>query len=127
MELNKKNYSEESNLKISEDVIATIAMTTVKDVPGVHSMAPNITKDVKRLLGKKGEGNGISITFENGDAVVEADIIVKFGVKVNEVATTVQSRVKEAVETMTGITVKKVDVVVAGMKLETENKGKKSK
>lgn len=124
MEVNKKNYSEESNLKISEDVIATIAMTTAKDVPGVHSMAPTIKKDVKRLLGKKGEGNGISIVFENGAAAIEADIIVKFGVKVNEVAATVQSRVKEAVETMTGITVKKVDVVIAGMKLETENKGK---
>lgn len=124
MEVNKATYSDESNLKISEDVIATIAATTTKDVPGIYSMAPTPAKNVSRLLGKKGQGNGISIVFENGAATVEINVIVKFGVKVNEVAHTVQARVKEAVETMTGITVAKVDVIIAGMKLETENKGK---
>ena len=124
MEINKINYSDESNLKISEDVIATIATTTAKDVPGVFSLAVTPAKNISHMLGKKGQGNGISIVFENGVASVDISIIVKFGVKVNEVAGSVQTRIKEAVETMTGITVAKVDVTVAGMKLETENKGK---
>ncbi len=124
MEVNKTVYSDESNLKISEDVLATIATTTARDVPGIYSMAPTPAKDVRRFFGKKGEGNGISISFENGCALVELNLIVKFGAKVNEVAATVQSRVKEAIETMTGVSVSKVDVIIAGMKIETEHKGK---
>ena len=125
MDINKENvYSEESNLKISEEVIATIASTTTKDVTGIHSLAATPAKDVRRFFGKKGEGKGISVDFCDGGVKVEISVIAKFGVKVNEVAKTVQQRVKEAIETMTGINVIEVDVIVAGMKLDTENKSK---
>ncbi len=125
MEMNNKNYSDESNLKVSEGVLATIAATTACDVQGVQSMAPTPKKDLRRILGKKGEGNGVSIVFAQDGATVEVNLVVRYGCKVNEVAATVQKRVKEAIETMTGIRVLRVDVVVAGLKLETENKSKK--
>lgn len=124
MELNNKNYSDESNLKVSEDVLATIAATTACDVQGIHSMAPTPKKELRRMLGKKGEGNGVSIAFNEDGAAVELNVIVQYGCKVNDVATVVQKRVKEAIETMTGIHVVRVDVIVAGLKLETENKSK---
>lgn len=124
MEQNNIHYSDESNLKVSEDVLATIAATTVNDVPGIHSLAPTPGKNIRRILGKKGEGNGISISFTEEGASVEINLIIRFGCKVNDVATVVQKRVKEAIETMTGIHVINVDVVIAGMKLETENKKK---
>ena len=66
MDIKNETYSDDSNLKISEDVIATIVAATAKDVAGVHAMAATPGKDVKRLFGKKGEGNGMTVTFIDG-------------------------------------------------------------
>jgi len=124
MDLKNENvYSDESNLKISGEVIATIVSTTAKDVAGVHAMAAG---PVKKLFSKNSECRGVSLEFTEEGVKIGVYIIVKFGVKVNEVGKTVQTRVKEAVETMTGINVASVDVTVAGMKLDTENTDKES-
>ena len=121
MDLENKIYSDESNLKVSKEVVAALASTAAADVSGVVSVASNTANNLRRLFGKKGEGSGVSVSFENGSAEVEVSIIVKYGVKVPDVARKVQEQVKEAIETA-GIGVSKVDVIVADMKLETENK-----
>ena len=56
---------------------------------------------------------------ENG-VVVDMEIIVKFGVKVQKVATEVQEKVKSTVETMTGLNVAVVNVSVSGVVKEVK-------
>ena len=121
MNFEQNNYSDESNLKVSKDVIATLASTAACDVPGVASVAQTAAGRLRRLIGKQGESGGVTVEFENGLAAVEISVVVRYGVKVPEVARAVQEQVKEAIETA-GIAVGKVDVIVADMKLETENK-----
>ena len=48
------------------------------------------------------------------------EIIVKFGVKVQKVATEVQEKVKSTVETMTGLNVAVVNVSVSGVVKEVK-------
>jgi len=121
MAVEHKTYSDESNLKVSKDVIATLASTAALDIPGVAAVAVSAVSNLRRLFGKRGERDGVTVTFENGIANVEISIVVKYGVRVPDVAKQVQEAAKEAIETA-GIRVKRVDVIVTDMKLETENK-----
>ena len=54
------------------------------------------------------------------DAVIDMEIIVKFGTKVQKVATEVQEKVKSTVETMTGLNVAVVNVSVSGVVKEVK-------
>lgn len=125
MDINKIECSDESNLKISEAVIAKIASTAATDVEGVASLAASsASQSVKRALGIKGEAKGVSVTVSDGEVVVDLFIDVKYGVNVKTTAENVQSSVRSAIENMTGMVVAKVDVAVVGLVFETENKGK---
>lgn len=125
MEINKNEYSDESNLKISEAVIAKIATTAATDVAGVASLASSsASQSVKRALGIKGEAKGVSISVAGGEVVVDLFINVLYGVNVKATAEAVQANVRSAIENMTGMIVAKVDVAVVGLVFDTENKGK---
>ncbi|MBP3306094.1 MAG: Asp23/Gls24 family envelope stress response protein, partial [Anaerotignum sp.] len=60
------------------------------------------------------------VVKDENDAVVDMEIIVKFGTKVQKVATEVQERVKSTVETMTGLNVAVVNVSVSGVVKEVK-------
>ena len=54
------------------------------------------------------------------EAVLDMEIIIKFGTKVQKVAAEVQERVKSTVETMTGLNVAVVNVSVSGVVKEVK-------
>ena len=49
---------------------------------------------------------------------VDLNIVVTYGVKIPEVTAKIQGDVKSSIETMTGLTVKSVDIHVQGVDLE---------
>lgn len=120
-----QNTGMDNSLKISEDVLATIAQITAGEIEGVAGLATTAAQGIQRLLGKKGKGNGISLQYVEDEAVIDLYIILKFGVRIPEVAAIVQERVKEAIQNMTNITVSKINVHVSGLVFGAENKKKK--
>ena len=65
-------------------------------------------------------GRGIRVTVDGGNVSIEAYIVLKFGVKIQDVATAVQEAVKNSVEEVTGYTVTNVSVYVQGVNLNEE-------
>lgn len=106
------------NLVISEDVIASIALNAAKDVEGVSSFAVR-TPDVHSIL-KLGEGAARSVRVVSSDNDVKISVSVNLapGTKIPKVAAEIQKNVKNAVQSMTGKMVSKVNVSVAGMDIE---------
>ncbi|MBC8569602.1 Asp23/Gls24 family envelope stress response protein [Zongyangia hominis] len=103
------------SLKISEDVLATIAKFAATEVEGVASLAPFVAP-IKGFHPAKGKA--IRIELNDDIAVIDLNVNLKFGAKVPQVAEQIQSGVKESVQNMTGITVSKVNVTVAGIVFE---------
>ncbi len=101
-----------TTLSISEDVIASIATTAAKDIPGVVGFS-NKVPDVKNVL--KGKTPLKSVKVLKNDSEIEITIYISIdeNAKLTAVATQVQKAVKEAVQNMTGKIVGKVNVVVA--------------
>ena len=102
------------NLKISREVIATIARYAALEIEGVDSLASFAT-NLKGWLLKKQSAKPIDIDLSEDVAVIELHVNIKTGVNIPETAEKIQSAVKEAVQNMTGIAVSRVNINIAGI------------
>lgn len=103
-------------IQIADEVISMIATTAALEAEGVAKD----TKDaggnkVVEFFGKKGHTKCVKIAKEENEVVLDMEIIVNFGTKVQKVAEDVQQRVKNAVETMTGMNVAVVNISISGI------------
>lgn len=105
-------------VQIADEVIAIIAGTAALEIDGVDAVAGNVADTVVEFFGRKSQSRGVKIGIENGEVSVEIDIAVKYGTKVQDIAVEVQGRVKNAVETMTGLKVVLVNVNITGLTTE---------
>ena len=103
------------NIQISDEVVSKIASTAALEVDGVSSAAGKATSSISELLGVKNQAKMAKVSRENGETIVDLDIAVDADARIHEVAAEVQKRVKNAVETMTGIEVIEVNVNVLGI------------
>ncbi|MBR3078060.1 MAG: Asp23/Gls24 family envelope stress response protein [Oscillospiraceae bacterium] len=94
---------EYGSVNINEDVIHTIAAAAVKDVEGVVSL--------------KNDKKGLQITLGEDSVELECGLVVLYGHSVVEIAKNVQNAVTNAVESMTGLKVRSVDVNVVGISM----------
>lgn len=105
-----------SNLTISEDVIGIIAGLAAAEVEGVSGMTLGIVDGINQILGSnKKYSKGVKIELEGNEVVINLFVIVKYGVKIPDVAFSIQNSVKNSVETMTGLKVKSVNINVQGV------------
>ena len=118
-ENNKNYYSieiEQGSIRISEEVIAAIASTAALETEGVHSLAAvTPTSELTDFFAKKGIAKGVRIVFAEDSCSIDVHMLIKAGAVVTEVAKNVQLNVKNAVESMAGMTVAASNVYVAGV------------
>jgi len=113
--------SDNNEIKIADDVVAVIAGVAVSEVAGVAGMAGGFAGGITEVLsGKKNLAKGIKVEVGEKDTKIDVNIIVEYGVRIPDVAYEIQSRVKKAVETMTGLNVVEVNVHVQGVNAETK-------
>lgn len=109
-----------ANLKISEDVIATIARVAALEIEGVASLAePASGRFFPRGFGRK----PIHIELSDDFVEIRLSLSLEFGAKIGDVCRSVQQNVKENVQVMTGRAVSKVNVMVSGIVFPKEEKG----
>ena len=100
-------------IKISEDVIATIAAEAAGSVEGVHALTPTLSSNFKELIGMKNGSKGVSVSLsEDNQVTVVLNITLSYGYKIQETATQVQNAVMKAVNEMTGFGIAAVNVNV---------------
>ena len=110
-----------SNLTISEDVIGIIAGLAAAEVEGVSGMTLGFVDGVNQILGSnKKYSKGVKIELEGNEVVINLFVIVRYGVKIPDVAFSIQNAVKNSVEGMTGLKVKSVNINVQGVTFEKE-------
>ena len=122
-----KNNSEEISLgnnaiKIADDVVAVIAGVAVSEIAGVANMAGGFAGGITEVLsGKKNLAKGIKVDVGEKETKIDVNIIVEYGTRIPDVAYEIQTKVKKAVETMTGLKVVEVNVHVQGVNISNNN------
>ena len=120
----QKSLPNAGSLKISQEVIASIAGYTATDTEGVASLA---TVGLTGRLGKK-PARPVSIQLgDDGVAVIDIRLRIRHGAKIPELSRKLQSSVKEAVQNMTGVVVSKVNLQIAGVDFSEENREDREK
>lgn len=111
------------NIIISEDVVSGIAVNATKEVKGVAGISTKISaSDLKDILGRKSVGKGVKVEIVDNDAIINIFINVIYGSKIPEVAENVQIAIQDAIQSMTGLNVVKVNVNVVGIVISKETK-----
>lgn len=107
-------------IRISNDVVATLAGMAALDTPGIAAMSGGISEGwAKRLTGKNAQ-KGVAVEVGEREAAIDLRVIVQYGVAIHDVCWQLQERVKDAVQTMTGLSVVEVNVKVEGVQLHDE-------
>ncbi len=114
-------YVEDGAIKISEEVVQTIAAMAVKDVKGVTIAASFADGFVEKFV-KKNFNKSVKITLEEKAVIVELHIGIDYGVKIQTVAAELQDVIKRNIETMTDLSVTRVDIYVDGINFNKEPK-----
>jgi uncharacterized alkaline shock family protein YloU len=102
-------------VQIADEVVATIAALAAAEVKGVATSSGNTTNDLAGKFGKKNISKGVKVLV-NPDAVsVDMALTLDYGFGIPETAKLVQEKVKLAIENMTGLQVKEVNIRIAGV------------
>lgn len=113
MEELKKEESNVGVVKISDEVISVIAGIAASEIKGIAGINANLAGGITQLLtGKKNNTKGVKVAVEEDSASIELSIVVEYGVKIPEVVYQVQDNVKRTVESMTGLNVSAVNIMV---------------
>ena len=113
--MDQKNTAASGSIKISEEVVGTIVKTVLDEIDGVHSLTIRPV-DPSDMLFRASVLKPIAITLNADVAAIDIAVNLCFGYRVKTVSEQIQQRVKDTVQDMTGVTVSRVNVYVAGVK-----------
>ena len=104
-------------VRIADDVVALIAAFAAMEVEGVSGMAGGLDMDTVSRGGMKRLGRTVKVEVGAEGVRVDLSIELVYGYSIPETCSTVQSKVRTAVENMTGLEVLDVNIRVAGIKM----------
>lgn len=106
------------SLQISTEVLAKIAQMATMEINGVADVSTG-TMGVKGLFNRVAPIKPILVQLTDDVAEITVSLIVKYGFKIPPLCEKVQENVKNSVQSMTCITVSKVNVVITGVAQDT--------
>ncbi len=107
-------------IRIADEVVEVIAGLAASDVEGVAGMSGGFVGDLAHMLGRnKNLAKGVKVEVGEQEAAVDLFIVVEYGVSIPDVALRVQEAVKEAIQSMTGLTVVETNIHVQGVNFRT--------
>lgn len=107
-------------VQIADEVVAVIAGLAATEVKGVSATSGNVTNEIAGKLGKKNLSKGVKVTVNEDTVTVDMALTLEYGYGIREIASQVQEKVKNAIENMTGLTVRDVNIRIAGVNIVKE-------
>lgn len=98
---------------ISDGVVSSIVGQVVLDTPGIAGMSgSSISNDWAKRLSGKNVKKGMSVEVNEVDVAIDLRVIINYGCVIHEVCYILQQNVRNAVETMMGLSLVSVNVKV---------------
>ena len=109
------------SVQIADDVVAMIAYLAATEVDGVSAMAGNITNGLMSRVGVKNLTKGVKVDVHADKVKVDLTVTLEYGYNIPATSQMLQSKVKSAIENMTGLTCSDVNIRIAGVTIRKEN------
>lgn len=110
--------TERGNTRIADGVVTKIAALAAREIPGVHEMGKGFARALgglrARVPGQNDDQStqGVSVEVGERQAAVDLDIVTYYGQSIVEVTEAVRRNVIERIESMTGLEVTEVNIMV---------------
>ncbi len=113
------------DIKINHTVVASIVRLAALRVSGVAGVGGGIVDGISELFAKReSDHRGVRVSEDAEDQYyIEVRIIVAYGAEIGKTAYEVQLAVRKQVTAMTGKEVRKIDVIIEGVRLPSEQAG----
>lgn len=114
--------TELGKVQIAPEVLEVIAGMAASEVEGVAHMSGGFVGEIAERFGRKNVARGVRVEVGQREAAVDVSIVVKYGHRIPDVAREIQDSVRNAIESMTGLTVVEVNVHIVDVELRQEEK-----
>lgn len=109
--------SEKGKIRISEDIIMTIARNAVSEVEGIAGISGGFPGSMTRVFNRNATAkSGVLLEKEGDHLLLNLSLEVVYGIPIPSLVEEAQQKVKAAVETMTDISVHQVNIFVHNIK-----------
>ena len=107
------------DIKINHTVVASIVRLAALQIPGVAGVGGGIVDGISELFSKReADHRGVKVSEDAEDVYyIEIRLVVAYGAEIGKTAYEVQVAVRKQVAAMTGKDVRKVDVIIEGVRL----------
>ena len=119
VQMTPKGKEDLGTIEIAPEVITVIAGIATNEVEGIAGMRGNFAAGVVEKLGKKVHGKGIKTEITTDGLFIDVYCLVKYGASVPIVAREVQSQIRQAIENMTSLVPKEVNIHITGVQFDT--------
>ncbi len=107
-------------VQIADDVVAMIASLATTEVEGVSAMSGNITNELMSKVGMRNLTKGVKVEVKDGKVRVDLAVTMDYGYNIPATCQRVQTKVKAAIENMTGLTCTDVNLRIAGVSMKKD-------
>ncbi len=121
MSQSKETIDQYGNITFADEVVAIIAGLAATEIKGVFAMTGGIAGGIAEKLGRKNLSKGVKVELNENDVTINLYIIVDYGIRIPEIAFSIQENVKKTVETMTGLNVLEVNIFVQGVNFDKDH------
>lgn len=111
-------------VQIADDVVALIAALAATEVRGVAALGGNMTYEMMSKAGRKNLAKGVKVDVQDGSVKVGLVLLLEYGFNIPVTSKKVQSKVKAAIENMTGLLCADVNIRIDGVNM-TPRRGAK--
>lgn len=108
----EESHTDLGTIRIHKKVIASIASIAATEIEGVKRIGGDFKTGLLELVGKK---SSLAIKVEidkNGEVKLEIPLVIKYGFNLPDIANKVQENVHKALEKMTNLLIKDINVNV---------------
>ena len=99
-------------IRIHKNVIASIASLAILEIEGVKRLGGDLKSGILEIVGKKSLSPIKVEISKNEEVKVEIPMVIKYGFNIPEVANRAQESVRNALEKMTNLSIKDININV---------------
>lgn len=112
-------HNQLGSIIIDDTVVANLACSAAMETYGIVGLAAQNTKDgLYELLRLENMTKGVTVTAKSEtEIIIDLSVIMEYGVRIAVVADNVIDKIKYNVESLTGLTVDAVNVIVQGIRV----------
>lgn len=112
------NEINSGTIHITEDVIISIANVEASNTEGVCPLPVNMMERFSNMYANK----TVEVNLDDSNVYLTMRVAVEFGKNLVAVASEIQEKVKEKIETMTGLNVVEVNIIVEHVAIPKKDK-----